>query len=227
MKKSEKSKSNLHLEKKGIRGLGIAECFTSNMTKSILAGVVMRNDLIFDDFVFGNTTLFGDDATSEILNMYEQLDRSDINYILISGIIISMYNIINIKAIHDSLHIPIIAITYQQSLPYYSNYLHLPYSDHLTFSSKQKQHRDSQKIYDAIKHHFRGSSHHAKLDKLINLQKREKICLKTSHNVFVLRAGCTIFECKRLLDKITLQGSRPEPIRIAQLLAKKILLYSK
>ena len=101
---------NLHLEKKGLRGLGIAESFSQNSQKSILSGVAMRRDFVIDGFVFGNATLSGDDATDEILKMYKKLDRQDISYIMISGIIISLYNMIDIKRIHDALEIPVVAV---------------------------------------------------------------------------------------------------------------------
>jgi len=44
---------HLHLEKKGLRGLAIAESFAQNSEKSILAGIVMRRDFVIDGFVFG------------------------------------------------------------------------------------------------------------------------------------------------------------------------------
>jgi len=107
---------SLHLEKKGIRGLAIAESFRPRSTMSVLSGIVMRRDFIIDDFVFGHTTLEGDDATDMILKMYDDLGRSDINYVLISGLIISMYNIVDIEKLFHSLKIPIISITYNPSL---------------------------------------------------------------------------------------------------------------
>ena len=58
---------NLRLEKKGLRGLGIAESFKQNSEKSILAGIVMRRDFVIDGFVFGSTTISGNDATDEII----------------------------------------------------------------------------------------------------------------------------------------------------------------
>ena len=101
---------HLRLEKQGLRGLAIAESFTQSSKKSILAGIVMRRDLVIDGFVFGHATISGDDATNEILDMYEKLGRPDVSYLLISGIIISMYNIIDIKKIHNTLEIPIIGV---------------------------------------------------------------------------------------------------------------------
>ena len=44
---------SLHLEKKGLRGLAIAESFRQNSEKSILSGLIMRRDFIIVGFVFG------------------------------------------------------------------------------------------------------------------------------------------------------------------------------
>lgn len=186
---------HLHLEKKGLRGLAIAESFSQNSKKSILSGVVMRRDFVIDGFVFGKTTISGDDATDEILKMYHKLSRPDISYLLISGIIISMYNIINLKKLASELQIPIIAITYD----------------------------DSEGISDSIKNHF-PNSYTEKIEKYKKLCKREKITLKTSFDIFVRIEGCTLKEASQLLDDITLQGDFPEPLRVAQLLSRTKLL---
>jgi len=184
----------LHLEKKGLRGLVIAESFTQNSKKSILAGVVMRRDFVIDGFVFGNATLEGNDATETILSMYKKLNRPDISYILISGIIISMYNIINLKKISQSLGLPVIGVTYQ----------------------------DSEGIEDVIRHHF-PDSYESKLKEYQELEDREKITLHTSYDIYIRKEGCTLSDAKHLLDELTLQGSFPEPLRVAQLLAKTLL----
>ena len=184
----------LHLEKKGLRGLVIAESFTQNSKKSILAGVVMRRDFLIDGFVFGKATLEGDDATETILSMYKKLNRPDISYLLISGIIISMYNIIDLKKISQSLGLPVIGVTYQ----------------------------DSEGIEEAIRHHF-PESHESKLKEYQELEKRDKITLHTSYDIYIRKEGCTLSDVKHLLDELTLQGSFPEPLRVAQLLAKTLL----
>jgi len=188
---------HLHLEKKGLRGLAIAESFVQNSKNSVLAGIIMRRDFIIDGFVLGKTTLEGDDATDEIFKMYNKLERPDINYLLISGIIISMYNIIDIKKISNQLDLPVIGVTYE----------------------------DSQGIEDAIKHHF-PNAYEKKLIEYKKLGKREKITLGTSHDVYIRYEGCEFSDVKKLLDDLTLQGSIPEPLRVAQLLAKTILFES-
>ncbi len=184
----------LHLEKKGLRGLVIAESFTQNSKKSILAGVVMRRDFLIDGFVFGKATVEGDDATETILSMYKKLNRPDISYLLISGIIISMYNIIDLKKISQSLDLPVIGVTYQ----------------------------DSEGIEEAIRHHF-PDSYESKLKEYQELENREKITLHTSYDIYIRKEGCTLSDAKHLLEELTLQGSFPEPLRVAQLLAKTLL----
>ncbi len=186
----------LHLEKKGLRGLVIAESFTQNSKKSILAGVVMRRDFLIDGFVFGKATIEGDDATETILSMYKKLNRPDISYLLISGIIISMYNIIDLKKISQSLDLPVIGVTYQ----------------------------DSKGIEEAIRHHF-PDSYESKLKEYQELENRDKITLHTSCDIYIRKEGCTLSDVKHLLDELTLQGSFPEPLRVAQLLAKTLVQF--
>ncbi|MEK6966188.1 MAG: DUF99 family protein [Thermoproteota archaeon] len=42
--------------------------------------------------------------------------------------------------------------------------------------------------------------------------------------MYTRNEGCTVEEVSMLLNDLTLQGSIPEPLRVAQLLAKTILL---
>ncbi len=186
--------NHIHLEKKGLRGLAIAESFRETDLTSHLAGVVMRRDFVIDGFVFGKATLEGDDATSVVISMYEKLHRQDISFILLSGLIISMYNIIDIKKLRKELKIPIVGVTYEES----------------------------DGIEDAIKYHF-PDSYESKISQYQRLGSRTKISLHTKHDIYLRVEGCEIKEAKKLLDVFTLQGAIPEPLRVAQLLAKTVL----
>ena len=104
-----------HTEKRGIRVLGIAESFRKTSTCSTLAGIVMRRDRIIDGMVFGNVTIEGNDSTQNILSMYRSLKRNDINCIMLDGLIISMYNIIDGQELRDNTNVPVIAITFKDS----------------------------------------------------------------------------------------------------------------
>jgi len=183
--------NHIRLEKKGLRGLAIAESFRETDTTSKLAGIVMRRDFIIDGFVFGHAKIEGDDSTDSILTMYDKLGRHDISFLLISGLIISMYNIVDIKKLSVESKIPVIGVTYEESSG----------------------------IEDAIKHHF-PDSYDSKIKQYQNLGSRTKITLHTGHDLYVRVDGCELNEAKRLLDAFTLQGSIPEPLRVAQLLAR-------
>ena len=66
--------------KRAIRTLGVAESFRKELgSSSVLAGVVMRADLVVDGVVLGRCTVGGMDATESILDMWRRLDRNDIN----------------------------------------------------------------------------------------------------------------------------------------------------
>ena len=185
---------HLHLEKQGLHGLAISESFSQDSKKSVLTGIVMSTDLVIDGFVLGHSTVGGDDATDVILSMYERLGRPDVSFLLISGIVISLYNIVDVKRISEKIGLPVIGVTYKAS----------------------------DGIEEAIKHHF-PESYESKLTKYSSLGRREKIILHTSYDLYIRNEGCTVTEATQLLNKLTLQGSFPEPLRIAQILANTLL----
>jgi len=47
--------------------------------------------------------------------MYRSLKRNDINCIMLDGLIISMYNIIDGQELRDNTNVPVIAITFKDS----------------------------------------------------------------------------------------------------------------
>ncbi len=184
----------MNINKKGIRVLGIAESFRKEKTKSILSGIVMRKDLIIDGIVFGNATIGGDDATQNIISMYKSLQRNDISFLLLDGLIISMYNIIDGKKIHENIGIPVIAITF----------------------------KNSQGIENSIKKHF-PSNYNDKLENLNKLGKRNSILLKTNKFLWIRIWGINLDDALKLLNAFLIQGSIPEPIKLAKLISHAYL----
>jgi uncharacterized protein len=185
----------VHSEKKGIRVLAVAESFRRSYKKSILAGIVMRRDLVIDGVAFGSATIEGDDATDSIISIYRSLDRGDINCIVLDGLIISVYNIMDGNRIFKETGLPIIAITFE----------------------------DSKGLEKSIKSHF-PTKWQFKLEQYERLGQREKIILKTGKNLFVRCWGLSQHQTLAILNSFTLQGSVPEPIRVAKLVARA--LYS-
>jgi uncharacterized protein len=182
---------HFHPEKRGIRIFGIAESFKRSNSTSTLGGVVMRRDLIVDGIVFGNATLKGNDSTKSIHCMYNSLQRDDINCIMLDGLIISMYNIIDGEQLNNTTGLPIIAITFE----------------------------DSTGLEEHIRHHFLEEAER-KLEQYRKLGKRDLVRLKTDKLLYIRYWGLSLKGALNTLNAFTLQGSVPEPIRVAKLLAR-------
>ena len=185
----------LHIEKKAIRTLGIAESFKKSEKQSVLAGVVMRSDMIIDGVAYANATVRGDDATDAVIRLYTSLDRTDINFVMLGGLIISMYNMINIVRLHEMLKVPIIGVTFEES----------------------------EGLDGHIKRQF-PDSWESKIEAYHQLGSREEIKLKTGYSVFVRTEGINTRNAKQAVNKFLLQGSVPEPIRVARLIARARLV---
>jgi endonuclease V-like protein UPF0215 family len=87
----------IHADKKGLRALGISESFKKGEGESAaLGGVVMRGDLQIDGFGLSTITVGGLDGTDKVLELFNSLDRSDINVVLLNGCVISRFNLVEI-----------------------------------------------------------------------------------------------------------------------------------
>ena len=185
----------LHLEKKAIRVLGVAESFKKNQEFSTLAGVVMRSDLIIDGLGIGSLKVSGSDSTAAVLELFSRLRRNDVNAIMISGSVLSLYNVLDLDAIYSELNLPVLALSFKKS---------------------------SADLARNIRERFPKGAAEKKIELLEKLGESQRIALNTGYAVFVRSAGIKATNAKRLLDKFVLQGTSPEPIRVARLLAKAI-----
>jgi endonuclease V-like protein UPF0215 family len=187
----------LNIGKKGIRAFGVAESFRKPDKLSTIAGIVMRRDLVIDGLAFGCSTVGGDDSTQTILSMFSSLARNDINCIILDGLIISMYNIIDGYLIHNETRVPVIAISYHESSG----------------------------LTDHIIHLFEAEQRNTKLDQYSKIGERDQIVLRTGKNLFIRVWGINCQRAVKVLDAFTLQGSIPEPVRVAKLFARARSVY--
>lgn len=104
----------MHIAKKGIRALGIAESYAGR-ERSVLAGVVMRKDLRIDGVRYTHVTVGGYDATEQVINLVSSFGRDDIQVILLGGCVISWFNITNPEEVSHQTDLPVICITYEES----------------------------------------------------------------------------------------------------------------
>lgn len=189
----------LHLEKKAIRVLGVAESFRPREKHSTLVGIVMRSDLIVDGIAIGRLTVSGTDAARSILELFRKLGRNDVNAIIISGSVLSVYNVLDITEIYKVLSIPVVALSF---------------------------HRAKSDLYRNVKEKFSSSIAKEKLRLLEKLGSSRRLKLNTGYSVFIRSAGIQDSESARLLNKFTFQGSVPEPVKVARLFAKSVATLS-
>jgi len=181
----------LHLDKPGLRVLGVAESFRPDRRWSVLAGVVMRGDLVVDGLVLGRASVGGDDATASIASLYRRLRRNDVNVLMVSGCILSLYNILDVDGLARKTKLPVVCLTYKETAG----------------------------IEDAIARHFPDRVDE-KLAAYRRLGGRKRVLLRSGHAVFVRTSGLAEEKARAVIDMFTLQGSVPEPVRVARLLAR-------
>ena len=185
----------LNVHKKAVRALGIAESFVKGVSKrSVLAGVVMRADRVLDGFGFATATVGGMDATGKVIELYESLERDDINFILLNGCIISWYNVVDLHKVVEETQRPLLCVTYEESEGLEKYFLELFPDD---WKCRVEVYRKN------------GS--------------RTPITLHTGHTVYARFINLTLDEAKGLLNKFTIHGAVPEPLRVARLLARSLL----
>ncbi len=181
----------MHIPKKGLRALGIAESYTGR-SLSRIAGVVMRKDLHIDGFIFSMVTVGGMDATASVLQMVQNLERRDINVVMLSGCVIAWFNIINPDQIAQETGIPVICVTYE----------------------------DSEGLGADIRHHFPDDA--ARISAYENLGKRIPVELHTRQTIFIRAWGIDHKDAARLCNDFTHEGKIPEPLRVARLCARNL-----
>ena len=196
----------LHLNKPALRVLGIAESFERPCalfadpvsttpsppasSRSMLAGVVMRADRRVDGLAYARASVGGDDATQAVLEICRRLDRRDINALFLSGAAISWFNIIDLVAVFEEVSRPLICLTYEES----------------------------EGLEKYLREYFPEPEE--KIERYRSLGMREKIRLKTGYELFVRVHGATVEEARILLNKFTLDGRVPEPVRLARMAAR-------
>ena len=186
------------LDKPGARGLFVAESFAGGDAggASTLAGVVMRRDLAIDGFVIGSATIGGTDAAERIASMHARLGRADVGLVAVSGAVVSSYNVVDLQAIRERAGVPAVAVSYAESAD------------------------GGAALAGRLAAIGSGGGEEARAAVFSRQGPRTRVRLHTSHDLFVRCAGCSPAQAGRLLDSMTVQGSVPEPLRIARLLAR-------
>jgi len=186
--------------KPGVRAVGIAESYTPGAEESTLAAAVVRADRVLDGVAYGRCTVGGLDATASSIELLERLDRPDARVCLLGAVAPAWYNLVDIEAIAEATGIPVIAVTFESS----------------------------DGLEDGLGDAFSGTELTARLDRYRTLPPRRAIELEAgpdtdrreSETVYVRTAGLERADADRYVRAFTPVGGRPEPLRLARLLAR-------
>lgn len=179
--------------KKGVRVLGVAESFEKSDSKSVVSGVIMRGDIRIDGFGVCFPTIGGKDSTRELLSLFAELKREDIRAWMLGGNVISWFNIIDIMTLHEKTDTPVICVSYHPS----------------------------EGIEKYLVEYF-PDDWKERLELLKSTGERVEVQLSTGHSLFLSTAGISVSRARRLVDKFTLDGRVPEPIRVSRTIAAGI-----
>lgn len=177
--------------KPGVRALGVAESFRSG--RSTLAGVVTRASRVVDGFAFERCTVGGTDATDSVVRLVDSLGREDVRYVLVSGIALAWYNLLDLPEIHERAAWPVISVTFEES------------------SGLER----------ALEVEFDGEELAERREVYRRQPPRHRMTVN-EHTVFVRAVGLDDAEARDVVRAFTPEGGRPEPLRVARLAARAV-----
>lgn len=175
--------------KSGVRALGVAESAGADAERSTLAGAVVRADRTVDGCSLGTCTVGGMDVTEAVGDLYARLDREDIRYVLVAGVALAWYNLLDMQALSERVQRPVISVSFE----------------------------DSPGLADAIRE---GVSDPApRMEIYESLPERHTVEINGEQR-FLRVVGCDPETAATVVRGFTPHGGRPEPLRVARLLAR-------
>jgi len=175
--------------KQGARALGVAESYRTET--STLAGVVTRVSGVVDGFVFGSCTVGGTDATEQICEMHRRLGRADLQYLLLAGVGLAWYNVVDLHELRAETGLPVVSVSFEESTG----------------------------LEPAIREAFDGAAATERLETYRSLPDRRELSVG-EETVFHRSVGIDPDEAAEVIRAYTPGGGRPEPLRVARLAAR-------
>jgi hypothetical protein len=181
--------------KPGTRALGIAESYGARSpdesNTSTLAGVVTKRNGTVDGFSFGSCTVGGLDSTDAVIDLVDRLDRPDVRYLLIAGVALAWYNILDLDAVQAAVGRPVVAVTFEES----------------------------EGLEPALNRAFEEQALTDRLERYRALPAREPVTVD-GEQCFLRAVGLDTIEAATIVREYTLAGGRPEPLRVARQAAR-------
>lgn len=180
--------------KKQIRLLGVDDSpFNFSDKYSRIIGTIMRGGQYLEGILCREVSIDGNDATAickEMINNSRY--REQLKALLLDGVALGGFNIVDIHEVHAETNLPVITIT--RDKPDFKKIR----------MALEKNFTDWKKRYNLMKE--------GKLHKIKTEYKP----------IFVKHVGISLSEAKEIINISTIRGVIPEPIRMAHLIASGI-----
>ncbi|SFL24229.1 hypothetical protein SAMN04487950_3003 [Halogranum rubrum] len=160
-------------------------------TRSVLCGALVRADRVVDGCTFGECTVGGTDATDAVVELFSKLGREDVQYLLLSGVAPAWFNLYDLHAIHEAIERPVLAVSFEAS----------------------------DGLDAALREQFTGDALAERFAVYESLPPRRRVDVN-GHTLFVRGVGVDDDEAESVVRAFTPEGGRPEPLRVARLLAR-------
>lgn len=181
--------------KRQIRLLGIDDSpFTFTERYATVIGVVMRGGEYIECVLRNQVTVDGDDATYVCKQMIEGTRyRKQLKAMMIDGISLGGFNVIDIEELNSDTNLPIITVTRDEP--------------------------DFEEIKHALQKNFEDWKERWNLMRKGELYKLKTLY----NPIYVKCAGVSFDEAKEIINVSTIRGVIPEPIRVAHLIASGVI----
>ena len=180
--------------KRHIRILGIDDSpFTFSDKYTTVIGVIMRGGDYLECVLRSHVAIDGNEATLVCQEMIKNTKhRQQLRVVMIDGIALGGFNIIDIAQLHEYTHIPIITITRDKP--------------------------DFNKIKNALQKNFHDWKNRWEILQKGEIYKVKT----HHNPIYVKCEGISLEEAEEIIKLSTIRGVIPEPIRVAHLIASGI-----
>ncbi|WP_175501365.1 endonuclease dU [Halogeometricum limi] len=177
----------------GTRALGVAESYVDDggAETSVLCGAVVRADRVVDGAAFATCTVGGDDATDAVRRLFTDLGREDVRLLFVAGVAPAWFNLLDLSAVADAVDRPVLSVSFEES----------------------------DGLDSALREQFSGDELDARLAVYDSLPPRRPVSVGDD-TVFARAVGVADDDIARVVRAYTPEGGRPEPLRVARLLAR-------
>ena len=178
-----------------VRVLGIDDSpFKFRDERALVVGALVRVPNYLEGVMRTEVEVDGTDATDKLVEMVlRSRYRDQIEAMMLDGIALAGFNVVDIEGLHSSTGIPVITVTREKP--------------------------DLEKMRDALRKHFPDWESRFEMVSRLELRKVRT----EHRPVYVSSVGGEGREMDALVSSATVRGKVPEPIRIAHLMASAMV----